>query len=466
MSRLPSLAHASLATRLLVAALVVILVSLPLAGLGLAHHFRASATAAFDERLAALLNVVIVEVRYDAREQRLQYERSLGDPRFEQVFSGWYWQVSDGADRVLTSRSLWDQRLPVVPASGPEVRDVLGPRGVPLRLIERDIRLAPLEAPLHIGVALSREELDAELAGFSRLLVLSLLGLALLLLAALAAQVRWALAPLRRLQASLREVENGEIERLDTRLPAELSPLAGAINGVLERDRRLMERARHAAGNLAHALKTPVSVLSTQADALDEPQRRRMKAELMRIDEAVRHHLARASAAGDAGLHRPSRCLEVLAPVLEGLGRLAERRGIRLDHALSPGMMLRMDPQDLQELVGNLLENALRWAATRVLLSGGEEGDECWLEVADDGPGMSEAQRRQAKARGVRLDEQEPGSGLGLAIVGDLVALYGGRFTLGRAALGGLAARVWLPAGPLSKAQGAAAAAPRKRSCQ
>ncbi|MGJ7459047.1 ATP-binding protein [Halomonas sp. RA08-2] len=455
MSRLPSLARASLATRLLLAALLVILVSLPLAGLGLGHHFRASTTAAFDERLEALLNVVIVEVRYDALEQRLRHERSLGDPRFEQVFSGWYWQVSDGAERLLASRSLWDQRLPVVPASGPEVRDVMGPRGVPLRLIERDIRLAPLERPLHVSVALSREGLDAELAGFTRLLVLSLLGLALLLLVALAAQVRWALAPLRRLQGDLRDVENGEAERLDTRLPGELSRLAGAINGVLERDRRLMERARHAAGNLAHALKTPVSVLTTQADSFEEPLRQRMRAELRRIDEAVRHHLARASAAGDAGLHRPSRCLEVLAPVLEGLGRLAERRGIRLSHSLPPELMLRMDPQDLQELVGNLLENALRWAATTVILSGGEEGGACWIEVSDDGPGMSEAQRQHAMARGARLDEQEPGSGLGLAIVADLAALYGGRLALGRSPLGGLASRVWLPAGPLSKAQGA-----------
>jgi len=452
MSRLPSLARASLATRLLVAALLVILVSLPLAGLGLAHHFRASATAAFDERLAALLNVVIAEVRYDEVEQRLLHERSLGDPRFEQVFSGWYWQVSDGAERVLTSRSLWDQRLPVVPSSGPEVRDVTGPRGVPLRLIERDIRLAPLEAPLHVGVALSREALDAELAGFTRLLGLSLLGLALLLLVALAAQVRWALAPLRRLQADLHAVENGDAERLDTRLPGELSRLAGAINAVLARDRRLMERARHAAGNLAHALKTPVSVLYTQADGLEEPQRQRMQAELRRIDEAVRHHLARASAAGEAGLHRPSRCLEVLAPVLEGLGRLAERRGIRLNHSLPEAMTLRMDPQDLQELVGNLLENALRWADSRVILAGRSEAGGSWLEVEDDGPGMSEAQRRQAMARGARLDEVRSGSGLGLAIVADLVALHGGSLSLDRSRLGGLAVRVWLPTRPLTEA--------------
>src|SRR5690554_2194287 len=325
-------------------------------------------------------------------------------------------------------------------------------RGVPLRLIERDIRLAPLEAPLHVGVALSREALDAELAGFTRLLGLSLLGLALLLLVALAAQVRWALAPLRRLQADLHAVENGDAERLDTRLPGELSRLAGAINAVLARDRRLMERARHAAGNLAHALKTPVSVLYTQADGLEEPQRQRMQAELRRIDEAVRHHLARASAAGEAGLHRPSRCLEVLAPVLEGLGRLAERRGIRLNHSLPEAMTLRMDPQDLQELVGNLLENALRWADSRVILAGRSEAGGSWLEVEDDGPGMSEAQRRQAMARGARLDEVRSGSGLGLAIVADLVALHGGSLSLDRSRLGGLAVRVWLPTRPLTEA--------------
>ncbi|MDI5935479.1 sensor histidine kinase [Halomonas kalidii] len=449
-ARLPPLARASIATRLLMAALLVILVSLPLAGAGLAHHFRVSSTEAFDERLEALLKVVIAGIRHDDAMQRLTHERSLGDPRFEQVFSGWYWQISDGADTVLTSRSLWDQRLPVMSATHLEVRDVEGPRGMPLRLIERDIHLATLDAPLHVSVAVSRAALDDELDRFTRLLILSLLGLGAALLITLGLQIHWGLAPLRRLQAHLRAVENGEAERLDTHLPAELSRLAEAMNGVLERDRRLMERARHAAGNLAHALKTPLSVLTTLVDGFHEPQRRRMKAELKRLDDAVRHHLARASAAGDAGLNRPSHCHEVLAPVLEGLGRLAERRGIGLTHSLPAGMAVRLDPQDLQELVGNLLENALRWAATTVSLVGWAEPSGHWLLVEDDGPGMSEEQRQMAMSRGARLDEQLSGSGLGLAIVADLVALHGGRLTLGRSPLGGLAARVWLPARPLA----------------
>ena len=441
----------SLASRLILATLAVLAVALPLAGLGLAQHFRTNATDSFDRQLEALLNVVVAGLAWDDVEQRLVQERDLGDPRFEQVFSGWYWQISDGGERVLTSRSLWDQRLPVQDA--PEVirQDVAGPRDMPLRVVERDIHLAPLERPLHISVAAPRQSLELELEHFTRLVVLSLAGLGLLVLAALALQVRWGLAPLRRMQVDLARVENGDTERLDTELPAELARLASAMNGVLARDRRLMEHARHAAGNLAHALKTPVSVLTTQADGIEEPRRTRIRDELSRIDAAVRHHLARATAAGDIGLAPRVAVAEVLAPILDGLKRLAMRRGVELDHNLSGDLRVRMAPQDLQELVGNLLDNALRWANGRVRFNGYEADDGLWLSVEDDGPGMSEDERRAAMGRGTRLDEQRSGNGLGLAIVADLVALHGGRLALDASPLGGLSAQVWLPSRPLTE---------------
>jgi len=443
-----SLATAPIAVRLLAAALLIILITLPLAGAGLAHHFRASATAAFDERLASLLNVVVAGLTYDNATQRLDHDAALGDPRFDRVFSGWYWQVSDGAEIRLASRSLWDQRLPTRSHDGVLTRDLHGPRGMPLRVIERDIQLAPLETPLHVSVALSRAELDATLDGFTTRLVGSLVGVGILLLLTLALQVHWGLAPLRRLQADLNAVEAGNRESLDTRLPAELARLAGAINGVLARDRRLMERARHAAGNLAHALKTPVSVLTTLAEGFDDPARQRVKTELARIDEAVRHHLARASAAGASGLNRRVAVADTLAPVLDGLGRLATRRGIALDAALPETLSVHVDPQDLQELAGNLLENALRWARSRVTLSGGRDAQGVWLTIEDDGPGMNATERRQALARGARLDERHSGSGLGLAIVNELAGLYGGHLRLEASRLGGLSAHVWLPARP------------------
>ncbi|QJQ93847.1 MULTISPECIES: HAMP domain-containing sensor histidine kinase [Halomonadaceae] len=446
------LTHAPIGVRLLGASLLLVVIVLPLAGVGLAYNFRAAVTAAYDERLTSLLNVVLTGVDYDAVEGRLGQARSLGDARFERVFSGWYWQITDGGELALTSRSLWDQRLPVSHVSGIDIRDSLGPRGLPVRIVERDIRLAGLDEVLHVSMAASRQELDAEVDRFERLITLSLLALAGLLLAGLAAQVRWGLAPLRRMHANLREVERGDAERLDTRLPGELASLAGAMNGVLERDRRLIERGRHAAGNLAHALKTPVSVLQTLSEHYPEASRHQIQAELARIDDAVRHHLARASAAGGAIFTGRVRLAEVVGPVLAGLKRLAARRGIELSHDLPPTLYVHIDPQDLQELFGNLLENALRWASSRVVLRAGNERGGVELCIEDDGPGMSIEQRDAALARGVRLDQRRSGSGLGLAIVTDLMDLYGGRLSLEASDGGGLRAVVWLPASRVAPA--------------
>nr|WP_282103456.1 HAMP domain-containing sensor histidine kinase [Halomonas getboli] len=435
-----------MARRLLLAAGVLVLVVLPLAGGGLAYTFRQTVTASFDERLDSMLRVLLASVERDPLSGRLAVAPSLGDARFERVFSGWYWQVGDGQGTTRVSRSLWDQRLPLGGASAGVTRhDITGPRGEPLRLIERRVRLAGYPRPLNVGLAVSRQPLDDEVARFEWLLWLSLLSLGVLLLGGLAAQIRWGLAPLRRLHADLGEVEAGREQRLGTRLPAELAELAGAMNEVLARDRRLIERGRAAAGNLAHALKTPISVLGTLAGRHPEPER--LRVELTRLDEAVRHHLARASAAGGASLAGRVRVEEALAPVIDGLGRLAERRGIALDAELDDVLALHVDAQDLQEMVGNLLENALHWAQGRVTLRVSTEGGEACLDVEDDGPGMTPEQREAALARGARLDERRSGSGLGLAIVEDLMDLYGGRLTLETAALGGLAARIRLPLG-------------------
>ncbi|TDX31425.1 signal transduction histidine kinase [Modicisalibacter xianhensis] len=439
----------SLGKRLLAVALMLVLLVLPLAGAGLAYNFRAAVTASFDQRLSSLLHVLLAELEIDPANRQLQLPVSLGEARFDRVFSGWYWQITDGQGTARVSRSLWDQRLPVTEAEGMTLRNLTGPRGEPLRVIERDVRLPGHPYPLHVSVAASREELEAEVAHFQWLLTLSLVALAGLLLGGLAIQIRWGLAPLRRLLANLEAVEAGQAERLDPRLPGELSDLASAMNEVLERDRRLIERGRAAAGNLAHALKTPISVLHTVADRLPEAQREQVRQEVTRLDEAVRHHLARASAASGATLAGRVNIGEVIAPVVEGLARLAQRRGIVLERYIDPVLSVRMDPQDLQELVGNLLDNALRWAERRVVLEVVGEADGVGLHIEDDGPGMTPEQREAALARGARLDERRSGSGLGLAIVEELVTLYGGRLTLERARLGGLAARVWLPGGTL-----------------
>ncbi|WP_240613949.1 sensor histidine kinase [Salinicola acroporae] len=449
---------APLGARLLVASLLLVIVLLPLAGVGLSYNFRQSATASFDSRLESQLNALLAGIQVDSVGQRLQLNRSLGDARFDRVYSGWYWQVSDGGDLTMTSRSLWDQRLPIPGHhNGINIYEVNGPRDDALRMIERDLRLPGYSDVIHVALAGSTAELDHEVGRFERLLILSLAAFGVLLLAGLALQMRWGLAPLRRMSANLRAVEEGEIERLDTQLPVELKELALAMNGVLERDRRLIERGRAAAGNLAHALKTPVSVLKTLSERFPEEQRRPINTELTRIDDAVRHHLARASAAGGVAFSGRVAIGDAIAPVVQGLARLAERRGVRFDADIDPRAAARIDPQDIQELTGNLLENALRWASTRVSFTVSQVPQGVRLRIEDDGPGMTRAQGESALARGVRLDARGSGSGLGLSIVEDLMMLYGGTLRLERAALGGLAADVWLPASPVSAQVGNAA---------
>ena len=438
-------ASRSINLRLLLAVLLMVLLALPVAGWLLAHHYRTAAVNAFDERLEATLNVVIAGVTYDPLAGQLNYERALGDPRFDHVYSGCYWQITDDANHSVTSRSLWDQRLPVLESERVTARTLPGPRGQQLRVVERDIYLAPLETPLHVSVAARDDDLREDIQEFQQMLWLGLLGLGALLLGVLALQVRWGLAPLRRMNANLREVEQGRTEQLETRLPDELATLAKSMNAVLARDQRLIERGRHTAGNLAHALKTPISVMRLLAKQLPSESRSAWEAELSRIDSAVRHHLARASAAGEGVRFAPVALQGTLAPLITGLARLAQRRHITLRQTVDSGVRVHMDGQDLQEMVGNLLDNALRWGKSDVHIRLQAQSEMLLLVVSDDGPGMTPQECQAAVQRGKRLDEQRSGSGLGLAIVTDLVTLYHGQMRLQRAESGGLEVVIELP---------------------
>ncbi|CAN0408900.1 unnamed protein product [Ectocarpus sp. 12 AP-2014] len=438
-------ARRSISLRLLLAVLLMVGLALPIAGTLLSHHYRSAATQAFDERLAATLNVIIAGVTYDNIGQQLVHDRALGDPRFDHVYSGWYWQITDSDQHTLSSRSLWDQRLPVIENENLSARALTGPRGQSLRVVERDIYLAPLEDPLHISVAARDDVLIMDIRDFQRLIWGGLTGLGVLLLGVLALQVHWGLAPLRRMRANLHDVEQGRAEQLDTRLPEELATLAISMNAVLARDQRLIERGRHTAGNLAHALKTPLSVMRLQLRQLPDASRATWEVELARVDSAVRHHLARASAAGEGVRFAPIDLHTTLAPLINGLARLAQRRGIELHQSWQGKVQVHMDGQDIQELVGNVMDNALRWAQSDVHLRVQVKAQWLTLTVSDDGPGMSEAECQQAVQRGKRLDEQRSGSGLGLAIVTDLVSLYNGHMHLARANAGGLDVVVELP---------------------
>ena len=452
----------SLRVRWLVATLAAMAVALVLAGLFLHSLFQDQVMRQHESALTLQLDQLTARLEFDASGQASIDPATLSDPRWGKPYSGLYWQLdevgaapeSQGAQR---SRSLWDDRLhpePDSPADGQiHVHQGTGPRGVPLLLVERTVFSA--EAPARhwrLVVAGDLTEVGDASARFARVLTLSLLALGVLLALAALAQVAVGLAPLRALQRALTDLREGRSQRLQGAFPAEVQPLIDDFNGVLDRNAEVVERARTQAGNLAHALKTPLAVLD-QAAAPSVTADPAALAALVheQVGLARRHidwHLKRARVAAAQrlpGLRTP------LAPVVDGLLRVLARvhdaRHLDLGADDMPAdWAFAGEEQDLQEMLGNLMDNACLWARTRVHVAAQREGDRLVITVEDDGPGIAPEQRQAVLARGVRLDEATPGSGLGLAIVADLAALYEGSLSLDDAPSGGLRARISLPA--------------------
>lgn len=438
----------SLARRLVASAALWCALLLSAGGLGLSALFGEVVDRNFDARLNVLLEGLVATTELD-EEARPRVDPRLGDPRFRQPLSGWYWQIVpvDGdSSAARRSTSLWDQRLdvPSLPPGEMESGDIRGPEGSPLRLLARAITL---EDRLFVfAVTGDRSEVRADILRFNRLLTLFLGVLFLGLVIAVFLQVRFGLEPLRRVGRALAAIRTGRARRLEGGFVEEIQPLAVELNALLDHNEALVERARTHVGNLAHGLKTPLTVLTNEAERQGGPfaELTRRQVDVMR--RQVDHHLARARAAATAGvLGARTEVAPVLGDLTRTLGKIHQRRGVRVEGRSAPGLAFRGARQDLEEMLGNLLDNACKWAAGRVRAEAARQGDRLVIDVDDDGPGLPAEQHQTVLERGRRLDERVPGSGLGLAIVADLAELYSGRIELTAAPLGGLRARLTLP---------------------
>ncbi len=270
-------------------------------------------------------------------------------------------------------------------------------------------------------------------------------------MAAILIQVRIGLQPLRRVSEALGRIRDGNARRLEGRFPAEIAPLAGELNSLIQHSEEVVSRARTHVSNLAHFLKTPLSVLVSEADAAQaDPATRPLAEQVMRQVSTMRrqvdHYLTRARAAGSLDvLGNRTEVQPVLADLSRVLTRIHAERGIVIDCECPPDLVFRGERQDLEEMTGNLMDNGCKWAHSRVRVRAGRDGARLILTVEDDGPGLTETERAQVGERGERLDETVPGSGLGLAIVRDISKLYGGIFALLASPLGGVLARLELP---------------------
>jgi signal transduction histidine kinase len=462
----------SLALRLFLWATGCTVVILIITGIALSTLYRHAVERAFDRRLDVYLRTLVADVAAP-EETSEKFPQSIGEPLFELPLSGWYWQVTrldTKKPEVHSSRSLWDAGLPRLSNGSstgePDARQgyAQGPEDQNLRIVERNIDLGD-DGRYLISVAGDAAEIDDETRSFDRAIgaTFALLTMALLLTTAL--QVRFGLAPLKRISASLAAIRSGRAERLEGEFPDEIAPLARETNALIDANREIVERARTHVGNLAHALKTPLSVIVNEAATRgNDPLAHKVLEQTDIMRDQVARQLERARLAARSSVIGT---LIDVPPVVTALARTMEKLHRARDIAIAVDVPshahFRGEQQDLEEMLGNLVDNACKWAQSRVAIevvaerpaaeseknADGENGDKTRVRIIvdDDGPGLSPAEREQVALRGQRLDETKPGSGLGLSIVVELASLYGGVLTLGTAPIGGLRTELALPGG-------------------
>lgn len=426
----------------------------------LTFFFYASSLSRFDEGLKDIADGLYAGSALD--DAGNVTAPPLTDARALRVYSGKYWQLAEVAGGRLhslaRSRSLWDTDLPGPPdisqltVGTTHYYDTRGPLSEPLRAVALSRILPGRKTPVVFMAAEDRSPVDHDVRSFA-VRTAALLVLACgLLIAAVVLQVRFGLKPLFDLRKEVMDVRKGRAERVVGRYPGELEPLAQELNALVAHNQEVIERQRTHVGNLAHALKTPLSVMMAEASRAEGSPEAKLaelvsrQAQVMRLQ--VDHHLRRARTAARA---QGSRDRTLVVPALEELARTLERifeqRGVMIDWTATPDdLAFQGERQDLLEIAGNIMENACKWCRREVWVSAEAISEELFrLTIEDDGPGLPPEARVEALKRGARLDEAAPGSGLGLSIVDELVRAYGGRMTLAQSAHGGLSVSFELP---------------------
>ena len=444
----------SLTRRMIGVAALWIAALLFVGGFALDRVLTRSIVDSFDTQLTFVLNSMIASSEIDPQGE-VRFNRPPADQRFVEPYSGLYFQISGSGAETFPSRSLWDRRLRVSEAHAdvkPHLYDSdefsSRDQAEPLRIAERDAILPGSTVRWRFQVAQSRETIDDQIRRLRSTLIwsFSALGVGLLVLAAL--QTFYGLWPLRRVRDEVAAIRSGDKTRITDEFPTEIEPLTEEINQLLAHNEAQAEEARRHAGNLAHALKTPLTVITNAATARSADLADTVCREALVMRRQVDHHLARARAIGRrAAAQSRSTVWESLEAVQRAVDRLHE--GVTVDIAGNHQAQVRVERQDLDEMLGNLVENAAKYGGGRVFVTVEPKKKMVDILIEDDGPGIPKEKRGELFKRGARLDTTgKPGTGLGLAIVRDVAEIYGGSIHLEESEdLGGLLARLSLPAG-------------------
>lgn len=440
--------NGSLSRRMILIAAAWISLLLAGGGFALDRVLTNAITRNFDDGLEYILRSLIASAEVDP-EGQIAFNRQLSDQRFLEPYSGAYWQVSGKGYETFPSRSLWDRQLATSASHADQdvhIYDSGQFRDQKLRVVERDIRLPGSKVQWRFQVAQTREALDAQIEALRRTLIQSFLLLAAGLLVLAALQTWYGLLPLRRLQLEIQRMRTGKTGRIEGAMPAEIAPMVEELNALVAHNDRQAEEARRHAGNLAHALKTPLTVIMNAATAASDDLPATVVREARTMRRQVDHHLARARAVGRRGsAHSRAPVWSSVESVERAVARLYPH--VRIDTDGSRDLIAHIERQDLDEIMGNLVENAAKYGGGSVFITIRIEAGFVEVLVEDDGMGIPEADRIRIFDRGVRLDTGKPGTGLGLAIVRDVAEIYDGTVSLEESEdLGGLMVRLRLPA--------------------
>ncbi|MDX2259399.1 MAG: ATP-binding protein [Hyphomicrobiaceae bacterium] len=460
--KLPALRVDSLAFRLFATSVAWTLLVLPLAGLIIYSLYRDDVQASFDVQLKKLVTAIAVDSLLSDTSTPVEPQNRY-EPLFEVTHSGWYWQIrplGNATGPVLRSASLATAALaspfelgyPEDPDTSMRWRNDVGPDGSPVRIVEFVHTPSGDGAATRYSVIVAGplEWFDTAVATFRNRLTIALALAGLGLVALTLLQVRFVLEPVRQVERALADIRSGRAETLAGEVPAEIEPLREELNALIRSNQEIIERARTQVGNLAHALKTPLAVIlnEARADRGGTGTKVAEQAEIMR--NQVNHYLDRARMVASTGvIGRATAVKPVVDALARALQRLNADKGLVIEVDCDERLRFQGEKHDLEEMLGNLVDNASKWAKSRVRLTVSPVSAphrRLAIAVEDDGPGLSEDEMQRIGKRGLRLDESKPGSGLGLSIVIELAQGYRGSFRLARSELGGLAAHLELPA--------------------
>ncbi|MBR0554722.1 HAMP domain-containing histidine kinase [Ciceribacter sp. L1K23] len=426
----------SIRGRFLLVSLVTVVLALSLAGIAFVELFTRTFEKRIDEELADHGTNIAGGIRFSAEGSLTLPDRPV-DARFNEPYGGLYWQiVDDRTSEQLRSPSLWDYTLPL-PADSHETGEVHryhleGPEQSTVLVQERKVIVAAPDGqhPVRIAVGIDVAAVAKARSSFATDLFPYMVALAAFLIAASLVQLIIGLRPLSSVSEGLNRVRERRAERLTGQYPAELQEVVGAVNSLLDAQQLIIDKARSRAADLAHGLKTPLTILSNDAATLHDKGETQIADELAHLADVMRahvdHELTRSRIAANAGLRRsdasPARCID---NIIRTLKRSPQGETLSWIARVPDDLTVPVDPNDLQEMLGNVLENAMKWARHEIIVEAETDDRAPRLRILDDGPGVPPEQIDAIMHRGVRLDMQTPGSGIGLSIVREIGEIYG-----------------------------------------